>query len=117
VVLRGSRPANTRQLRRRFVWLRRLMASQPSGAHRGDLTLAGGWGSTSVGIKSRMPQSTEPRIDDYFRFLNASGFRKRPLPSAPIIHIEARFYPRRRKAVHERFLGYLVQLSAWQLRA
>src|SRR6516165_6381716 len=28
---------------------------------------------------------------------------QRPLPSAPIIHIAARFYARRRKAIYERF--------------
>jgi hypothetical protein len=37
---------------------------------------------------------------------------QRPLPSAPIIHIATRFYARRRKTIHERFLGCLVQPSA-----
>src|SRR6516162_4220741 len=32
---------------------------------------------------------------------------QRPLPSAPIIHIAARFCARRRKTIHERFLGCL----------
>src|SRR6266700_7454857 len=31
------------------------------------------------------------------------------IPSVPIIHIAARFYARRRKTIHERFLGCLAR--------